>query len=71
MVKMTTDYIAGMMTGAGFAVFLLALGMQSELLKQNILVTSGIMFAGLALVLGGGGMKMRSQQPQVASSKNA
>ena len=67
MVKLTPDYVAGMMTGAGLAMFFLALGVQSDLLKQDILINSGIMFAGLALVLGGGAMKMRGQSRQAAS----
>ena len=70
MVKMTADYSAGMMAGAGMAMFFLALGVQSELLKPDILVNSGIMFAGLALGLGGGAMKMRLQQKQSASMNN-
>ena len=68
MVKMTADYTAGMMTGAGLAMFFLALGVQSDLLKPDILINSGIMFAGLALGLGGGSMKMRLQQTQAAST---
>lgn len=70
MVKMTADYMAGMMTGAGLAMFFLALGVQSNLLKPDILINSGIMFAGLALGLGGGAMKMRSQQRQTGASKD-
>jgi hypothetical protein len=67
MVKMTGEYLAGMMTGGGLAMFFLALGVQSDVLKGDILVNSGIMFAGLALVLGGGGMKMRLQQAKALS----
>jgi hypothetical protein len=61
MVKLTSEYGAGMMTGAGIALFFLALGVQSELLKPDILVNSGIMFAGLALALGGGGIMLRGK----------
>ncbi len=68
MVKMTADYCAGMMTGGGLAMFFLALGVQSGILKPDILVNSGIMFAGIALLLGGGGMKLRSQN---AASRSA
>ncbi len=70
MVKMTADYTAGMMTGAGLAMFFLALGVQSDLLKPDILINSGIMFGGLALVLGGGSMKMRLRQGQSVSTKD-
>lgn len=64
MVRMTADYCAGILTGAGLAIFFLALAVQSDLLKSDILVHSGIMFAGIALILGGGGMKLRSQNVQ-------
>ena len=69
MVKMTIDYMSGMMTGCGLAMFFLALGVQSDLLKPDILINSGIMFAGLALGIGGGALKMRSQQQQAGSSQ--
>ena len=64
MIKMTPEYLAGIMAGAGLAMFFLALGVQSELLKPDILVNSGIMFAGLALTIGGGALKMRLQKLQ-------
>lgn len=62
MVKLTSDYCAGMMTGCGIAMFLLALGVQSQFLKSDIMVNSGIMFAGLALLLGGGGIMLRKRK---------
>jgi hypothetical protein len=50
------------MAGAGLAMSFLALGVQSKLLKPDILVYSGIMFAELALGIGGGAMKVRLQR---------
>lgn len=67
MIRNTGGYLAGMMTGAGLAMFFLALGVDSDLLKPDILQNSGIKFAGLALLLGGGAMKRRLQAAQPAS----
>ena len=60
-IKFTVEYIAGIFTGAGTAIFFLALAAQSDLLSPDFLTSSGALFAGLALIMGGGGMKWRAQ----------
>ena len=60
-IRFTAEYIAGISTGAGAAIFFIALAAQSDLLSSEFLTGSGALFAGLALILGGGGMKWRAQ----------
>ena len=60
-IRFTAEYIAGIFTGAGVAIFFLALAVRSNLLSSELLTGSGALFAGLALILGGGGMKWRAQ----------
>lgn len=60
-IKFTTDYIAGGIAGAGLAVVFLGLAANSDMLSADFLTKSGTSFAGLAMLLAGGGMKLRSQ----------
>lgn len=60
-IKFTQDYIAGIIVGAGLAVFLLSLAADSDMLTAESLGKSGAKFAGLAMLIAGGGMKWRSQ----------
>lgn len=60
-IKFSKDYVAGILTGAGTAIFFLALAARSGVLSSGFLVENGALFCGLAFVLGGGGMKWRAQ----------
>ncbi|MBT4863928.1 MAG: hypothetical protein HON53_02260 [Planctomycetaceae bacterium] len=60
-VKLSVEYIAGIFTGAGAALFFLRLGAQSDMVSADFLTTSGCAFAGIALIIGGGVMKWRAQ----------
>ena len=61
-IKFTPDYLAGIMTGAGLACFFTALAVRSGMISPSVVSTSGCVFTGLALILGGGGYKWRTQQ---------
>lgn len=60
-IKFNTDYVAGIVGGAGLLLFLLALSADSGVISAEGLKGAGFKFAALAMVLAGGGMKWRSQ----------
>lgn len=60
-IKFTAEYIAGCFAGAGLAIFFLGISAQSDLVSPEFLNKSGCLFAGLALLIGGGAMKLRLQ----------
>ena len=66
-IKFTADYIAGAIAGAGLIVVLLSLTADSDLLKPDFLTRPGTIYAGLAMLLAGGGMKLRAQQAAASS----
>ena len=59
--KLYADYIAGIVSGFGLLLFLLALSADSGLLNADGLKGAGTKFAALAMILAGGGMKWRAQ----------
>jgi len=59
--KFNTEYVAGIVGGAGLLLFLLALSADSGMISANGLTGAGTKFAGLAMILAGGGMKWRAQ----------
>jgi hypothetical protein len=67
MVRITRDYGAGILTGVGVALFFLALGVQSNILNSGILEHRGALFAGLAFILGGGGILLRRPSARAES----
>ncbi len=67
MVRMTRNYAAGILTGVGVALFFLALGVQSSVLHSGILEHRGALFAGLAFILGGGGIMLRRPSARAES----
>lgn len=60
-IKFNTEYVAGIIGGAGLLLFLLALTADSGMISADGLKGAGTKFAGLTMVLAGGGMKMRAQ----------
>lgn len=60
-IKFNTDYVAGIVGGAGVLLFLLALSADSGMIAADGLRGAGTKFAGLAMILAGGGMKWRAQ----------
>ena len=56
------EYIAGIISGAGLLLFLLALAADSGMISAEGLKGAGTKFAALAMILGGGGMNWRAQQ---------
>ena len=60
-IKFTVDYLAGMITGAGLLLFLLAISADAEMLSADSLKGLGVKFAAIAMILAGGGVKWRSQ----------
>ena len=65
-IKFNTDYVSGIVGGAGLLLFLLALSADSGMISADGLRGAGTKFAAIAMLLTGGGMKWRSQ----ARSKN-
>ena len=61
-IKFNSDYIAGIVCGAGLLLFLIALLADTLLLSADGLRGAGTKFAGLALILAGGGFKWRAQR---------
>lgn len=61
-IRFTLEYVAGIVAGAGLLLFLLALSADSGLLAADGLKGAGTKFAGLAMILAGGGMKWRVQR---------
>ena len=61
MIRFTGEYLAGMLAGSGLALFFLGLAVQSDVLAPTDLKAAGLLAAGIALVLGGGGWKLRLQ----------
>lgn len=59
--KISDDYVAGIVSGFGLLLFFLALSADSELLNADRLKSPGTRFAALAMILAGGGMKWRAQ----------
>ena len=60
-IKFNTDYVAGIVVGAGFLLLLLALSADSGMISADGLKGAGTKFVGLAMMLAGGGMKWRTQ----------
>jgi hypothetical protein len=60
-IKFNTDYVAGIVAGAGLLLVLLALSADSGMVSAEGLKGAGTKFAGLAMILAGGGMKWRAQ----------
>jgi hypothetical protein len=60
-IKFNTDYVAGIVGGAGLILFLLALSADSGMIAADGLKGAGTKFAGLAMILAGSGMKWRAQ----------
>jgi len=60
-IKLTSEYVSGIVAGAGLLLLLLALSADSELLAADGLKGAGVKFAALAMVLAGGGIKLRAQ----------
>lgn len=58
--KFNTDFVAGIVGGAGLLLFLLALLADAGVLSADGLKGAGVKFAGLALILAGSGMKWRT-----------
>ena len=60
-IKFNTDYVAGIIGGAGLLLFVLGLAADSGMISADGLKSAGTKFAGLAMILAGGGMKWRAQ----------
>jgi len=63
-IKFNTDYVAGIIGGAGLLLFLLALAADAGMSSADGLTGGGVKFAGIALILAGSGMKWRAQGRQ-------
>lgn len=61
-IKFNADYVYGMISGAGLLLFLLALSADGGMVSADGLKGAGTKFAGLAMILAGGGMKWQSQR---------
>ena len=61
-IKFNSDYIAGIVGGAGLLLFLIVLLADASLLSADGLRGAGTKFAGLALILAAGGLKWRVQR---------
>ena len=59
--RLNAEYVAGIVSGIGLLLFLLALSVDSGLLNADGLRGAGTKFAGLAMILAGGGIKWRAQ----------
>ncbi len=59
--RVNTDFVAGIIGGAGLLLFLLALAADAGMISADGLKSAGTKFAGLAMILSGGGMKWRNQ----------
>lgn len=62
-IKLTTEYVAGLVSGAGLLLLMLALATDAGLLSADGLKAPGTKFAALAVLLAGSGMKWRGQRP--------
>jgi hypothetical protein len=60
-IKLNIDYVAGIVVGAGLLLLLLALSADAGMISADGLKGAGTKFAGLAMILAGGGMKWRAQ----------
>ena len=60
-IKFNTDYVAGIIVGAGLLLVLLSLAADSGMISADGLKGAGTKFAGFAMILAGGGMKWRAQ----------
>lgn len=60
-IKFNTDYVAGIVSRLGLLLFLLALSADSGMISADGLKGAGTKFAGLAMILAGGGMKWQAQ----------
>lgn len=60
-IKFTEDYIAGLISGAGLLLLVVGLCADAGILTADGLQGAGTKFAGLALLLAGGGLKLQSQ----------
>jgi hypothetical protein len=60
--KLNAEYIAGIVTGAGLLLVLIALSADAGMLKADGLQGAGIKFAAIAMILAGGGTKWRVQR---------
>lgn len=60
-IKFNTEYVAGIVGGAGLLFFFLALSADVGMISTDGLKGAGTKFAGLAMILAGGGMKWRAQ----------
>ncbi len=59
--KFNTEYVAGIVGGAGLILFLLALAADSGMISADGLKGAGTKFAGLTMILAGGGIKWQAQ----------
>ena len=60
-IKFSTDYVAGIVVGAGFLLLLLSLSADSGMISADGLKGAGTKFVSLAMIFAGGGMKWRAQ----------
>jgi hypothetical protein len=60
-IKLNTDYVAGIVGGAGLLLFFLALSADAGMISADGLKGAGTKFAAIAMILAGSGMKWRSQ----------
>ena len=60
-IKFNTDYVAGIVAGAGLLLLLLSFSADAGMISADGLRSAGMKFAGLAMILAGGGMKLRAQ----------
>lgn len=65
-IKLHAEYVAGLISGAGLLLFLLALSADAGMIEAAGLKGAGVKFAAIAMLLAGGGMKWRAQ---VAAAK--
>ena len=63
-IRLTKDYVAGIVVGAGLLLLLLAVSAETGILAVDVLKGVGAKFGAFAMILAGGGMK------QVCSGKN-
>ena len=60
-IKFNTDYVAGIVAGAGLLLVVQSVSADAGMISADGLKSAGTKFAGLAMILAGGGMKLRAQ----------